>query len=88
MGIQSLTKHILPYAETVTLGSSQSKDAAPLSVKSVVIDGPSLVYHVYYRLLAWKDIRCDAIDPQPTCDQVSRGVATCLVDLANRGVEM
>lgn len=87
MGIQSLTRHILPYAETVILGNGQSQDAPP-SVKSVIIDGPSLVYHVYYRLLAWKDIRCDAIDPQPTCDQVSRGVATCLVDLANRGIEM
>lgn len=88
MGIQSLTKHILPYAETVVLGGSPSETDTPPRVGSVVIDGPSLVYHVYYKLLAWSDLTCDTIDPQPTCDQVSRGVASCLLQLQGRGVEM
>ncbi|KAJ5261473.1 hypothetical protein N7478_012068 [Penicillium angulare] len=88
MGIQSLTKHVLPYAETVVLDGSPSKTDLPPCVRSVVIDGPSLVYHVYYKLLAWSDLICDKIDPQPTCDQVSRGVASCLLQLKGRGIKI
>ncbi|KAJ5116507.1 hypothetical protein N7456_000855 [Penicillium angulare] len=88
MGIQSLTKHVLPYAETVVLDGGPSTTNSPPRVRSVVIDGPSLVYHVYYKLLAWSDLTCDKIDPQPTCDQVSRGVASCLLQLKGRGIEI
>lgn len=87
MGISYLTKHLLPYAETVSLGRQNGQDVPP-QVHAVVIDGPSLVYHVHDRLLAWTDPSCDILDVQPTCDEVSRGVVSCLLQLANRGVEM
>lgn len=86
MGISYLTKHLTPYAETVSLG--KPTDQGPPCVQSVVIDGPSLVYHVYYRLLAWTDPTCDVLDIQPTCDEVSRGVVSCLLQLIDLGVEM
>jgi hypothetical protein len=57
-------------------------------VRSVVIDGPSLVYHVYYRLLAWMSPVHDVLDLQPTCNEVSRAVVTCLLELTRRGIEM
>lgn len=87
MGISHLTKHLLPYAETVSLGRQNGQDEPP-RVHAVVIDGPSLVYHVYDRLLAWTDPSCDILDVQPTCDEVSRGVVSCLLQLADLGVEM
>jgi hypothetical protein len=86
MGISYLTKHLLPYAETVSLRRKSDQD--PPCVQSVVIDGPSLVYHVYYRLLAWTTPAYDVLDIQPTCDEVSRGVVSCLLQLIDLGVEM
>ncbi|KAJ5736623.1 uncharacterized protein N7483_001748 [Penicillium malachiteum] len=88
MGIPSLTKHLFPYGETVVLGDSSSQEDGPPTVRSVVIDGPSLVYHVNYRLLASTRISNGTLDPQPTCDEVSRGFASCLLQLVQRGVQI
>ncbi|CAG8181892.1 unnamed protein product [Penicillium olsonii] len=68
MGIPYLTKHLLPYADTVFLDGKHE----------VVIDGPSLVYHVHRRLLGWMDPNCDILDYQPSCDEISRGVGSFL----------
>ncbi|KAJ5611444.1 hypothetical protein N7528_008549 [Penicillium herquei] len=88
MGIPSLTKHLFPYGETVVLGDSSTQEDGPPTVRSVVIDGPSLVYHVNYRLLASTRISNGTLDPQPTCDEVSRGFASCLLQLVQRGVQI
>ncbi|KAF3401864.1 hypothetical protein F1880_009712 [Penicillium rolfsii] len=90
MGIPYLTKHLLPYADSVLLGrgpDDQNLDQTP-RVRAVVIDGPSLVYHVYYRLLAGMGPVHDVLDMQPTCNEVSRAVVTCLVELSRRGIEI
>ncbi|KAJ5692055.1 hypothetical protein N7462_001478 [Penicillium macrosclerotiorum] len=90
MGIPYLTRHLLPYAESVLLnGSSLDRPQQDVPrVQAVVIDGPSLVYHVYYRLLAWMDSTQDALDIQPTCNEVSRAFVNCLVELIRRGIEI
>ncbi|KAJ5522646.1 hypothetical protein N7513_013219 [Penicillium frequentans] len=88
MGIPSLTKHLSQYTDTVVLSGDSVTLGGPPHIRSVVIDGPSLVYHVYYRLLAWADIAYDALDIQPTCDEVSRGVVSFLLQLKDRGVEI
>ena len=88
MGIPSLTKHLSQYTETVMLSGKPGTPGSPPHIRSVVIDGPSLVYHVYYRLLAWADIGYDALDIQPTCDEVSRGVVSFLLQLKDQGVEI
>jgi hypothetical protein len=79
MGIPYLTKHLLPYAENVyDLNGLQA----------VVIDGPSLVYHIHRRLLGWMDPNCDILDFQPSCDEISRGVSSYLLQLTRLGVKM
>lgn len=90
MGIPYLTKHLLPYANSVLLGGvpDDQKLDQTHRVRAIVIDGPSLVYHVYYRLLAWMGPVHDVLDMQPTCNEVSRAVVSCLVDLSRRGIEM
>ena len=78
MGIPYLTKHLLPHAETVFLGGDVE----------VVIDGPSLVYHIHRRLLGWMDPNCDILDYQPSCDEISRGVGNFLLELTRLRVKM
>lgn len=84
MGIPYLTRHLLPCADAVVLGSSDITELPRL--QSIVIDGPSLVYHVYYRLLASMSPACNVLDVQPTCNEVSRGVVSFLYQLASLGV--
>ncbi|KAJ6001683.1 hypothetical protein N7522_006910 [Penicillium canescens] len=86
MGIQYLTKHLLPYAENVQLDGQPDSDLA--RVRRVVIDGPSLVYHVHHRLLSWIDPSCDILDVQPSCDEISHGVCSYLLQLRKLGVEI
>ncbi|KAF7713554.1 Uncharacterized protein PECH_000574 [Penicillium ucsense] len=95
MGIANLTKHLLPYADSVVLGDTAAAGADGVSildesarVRSVVIDGPSLVYHVYYRLLASMSPAHDVLDVQPTCDEISCAVVTCLSELTRRGIQI
>lgn len=60
MGIPKLIPTLQPFAERVIIGNSNpdtqltSNDTTSIRprVNSVVIDGPSLVYHVYHRLLS------------------------------------
>ncbi|KAJ5110726.1 hypothetical protein N7532_001261 [Penicillium argentinense] len=87
MGIPHLTRHLTPYAETVSLGQN-SENTELCYLNSVVVDGPSLVYHVYHRLLACMDPACEIWDVQPTCNEVSRGVVSFLSQLASVGVKV
>ncbi|CAI7623047.1 unnamed protein product [Penicillium crustosum] len=87
MGIPHLTRHLLPYAESVLLDGRAIDSELP-RVQAVVIDGPSLVYHVYRRLLGWMDPSSDVLDYQPTCDEISRGVISFLLQLTRMGVNI
>lgn len=79
MGIPHLTSHLHPYAENVFIGRD---------VEAVVIDGPSLVYHIHHRLRGWMDPNSDILDYQPSCDEISRGVVSFLLQLTRLGVKM
>ena len=86
MGIPHLTRHLFPFAESVRL--SGGEEDGVLCVQSVVIDGPSLVYNVYFRLLSCVEQTLNPIDAQPTCDEVSMGVMFYLLQLTILGVKM
>jgi len=86
MGIPHLTRHLLPFSEPVHLGDNSISGIK--CIKSVVIDGPSLVYHVYFRLLSWTDTHLNALDAQPTCEEVSIGVMIYLLQLRNLNIQM
>lgn len=58
------------------------------SIESVVIDGPSLVYYIFSRLLAWKDPTLNILDAQPSCCEVSFGVMVFLLQLMCSGINM
>lgn len=89
MGIPRLTQHLQPFSDTVLLGRRlNSQQEEQNHVESIVIDGPSLVYHVYWRLLSWSDPKLNFPNSQPTCNEVSCGVMICLLQLSILGVRM
>ncbi|KAL1965416.1 hypothetical protein VTN77DRAFT_5672 [Rasamsonia byssochlamydoides] len=82
MGIPHLTRHLVSFSEPIRLGGhGKSPEDGIKSVTSVVIDGPSLVYHIFSTLLSWMDVHLNPFDAQPTCEEVSVAVMTYLVQL-------
>ncbi|KAL4778749.1 XPG domain containing-domain-containing protein [Aspergillus varians] len=90
MGIPRLRRHLLPFCQTVLLQKATDPEHEDLEcISSVVVDGPSLVYSVYSRLLSWFSLTGPCrIDTLPTCDEVSRGVMLYLMHLNMLGVEI
>ncbi|KAK2737886.1 hypothetical protein FQN57_007337 [Myotisia sp. PD_48] len=84
MGIPRLTRRLLPYAETVWLGERADGDAKQL--RSVVIDGPALVYHVYFCLRSRMENWLNPLSAQPSSNEVSIGVMKFLHLLQQAGV--
>jgi hypothetical protein len=89
MGIANLTRHLVSLSESVHLGDSASSSADDVNVvRSVVIDGPSFVYHVNSTLSSWADPHFNPFERQPTCDEVSTAVALYLLLLQNAKVNV
>ncbi|KAL2837502.1 XPG domain containing-domain-containing protein [Aspergillus pseudoustus] len=90
MGIPRLRHHLLPFSQVVAVRKERAADENGLPcIHSVVIDGPSLVYNVYSRLLSWFSASNPCtIDALPTCEEVSRGVMIYLLHLTIVGVEI
>ncbi|KAL6229874.1 hypothetical protein BDW75DRAFT_234852 [Aspergillus navahoensis] len=87
MGIPHLRRHLTPFAQTVLL--QNGADAHLECIRCVVIDGPSLVFSVYARLLSWfLTTSSNMVEALPTCDEVSRGVMLYLMHLKMLGVEI
>lgn len=90
MGIPRLRQHLLSFCQPVLFqGATDRNDEGIECIRSVVIDGPSLVYSVYSRLLSWFSVTGPSrLDALPTCDEVSQGVMLYLVHLEMLGVKM
>lgn len=89
MGIPRLTRVISPFSQPILLdGRNITPQGEIRCIQSVVIDGPSMVYHVFSRLLAWMDPSVQSQDAQPTCDEVSLGVMIYLLHLSIVGVKV
>lgn len=76
MGIPRLTSDLQPYLGSVEF----SPDAGP---STVIIDGPSLVYHVYNQLAAHNvaQDRAHAWSQVPSYEDLNSGVVCFLADL-------
>lgn len=89
MGIPHLTRLLLPFSEDVLVeGKQRPQSEGVQKIESVVIDGPSLVYHVYQRLLSSSNTRLNILDAQPTCNEVSIGVMMYLLQLMILGTKV
>lgn len=90
MGIPRLSQDLRPYAEGVTLhSSSQGSHQNPDVISSMVIDGPSLVYYVYHKLLAYKSLRTPTLVAQiPTYHEINEALRQFLSNLEADNVEV
>ncbi|DAA77983.1 TPA_exp: Uncharacterized protein A8136_5686 [Trichophyton benhamiae CBS 112371] len=87
MGIPRLKGHLLRYEEAVWLGRTAPQGQENTrNITSVVIDGPALVYHVYYGLMAAMEQHLNPFSAQPASDEVSVGVMKMLLHLRAIGV--
>ncbi|KAJ9606830.1 hypothetical protein H2200_008840 [Cladophialophora chaetospira] len=82
MGIQRLLQDLLPYAEGVTFGAAPKGTLECNTIKNLVVDGPSLVYFVYHKLLSYQK---SAALP-PTYAEINQGVRHILADIQSHGV--
>ncbi len=86
MGIPGLTAKLLPYATSAKLGTYHEDQSHDIS--RVIIDGPSLAYHVYNRLLACKPASLNALDANPSYEELGRGALVFLDALTEHNVVM
>lgn len=87
MGIPRWTQDLTPYLEAgVTTTTSDSETR--LVIENIVIDGPSLVYHVYNALaLSSSTITTGSLN-EPTYLQLNAAIDVFLTDLESCGAKM
>lgn len=89
MGIPRLTQDLHPYASRVDLGTSATLSTSTRSIQHLVIDGPSLVYLIYNKLLASSASRCPALEGVlPSNSEINQGFHHFLTDLEENGVRI
>lgn len=88
MGIPRLSQDLNPYAERVYLGTSPLSISAH-KIDQLVIDGPSLVYLIYNKLLAYRASRSPVLDGGlPRYAEINQGFHHFLSDLEKCGVHV
>lgn len=90
MGIPRLSQDLHPYTERVVLGQPQQTSLAvdASSVQTLIIDGPSVVYFVYNKLLAYKSLgSAPAAVAVLTYEEINRASQYFLHQLTRYGVD-
>ena len=90
MGVRGLAKHLLPYAEWKVLGNpAEGQSRSPHHEgRKVVIDGPSLAFFIYRRLLALTLNGSSIIDSIPSYSMLARAAVAFLQQLQACGLIM
>ena len=86
MGIPRLTQDLSHYTELAVLSSRSEGNEDEVPISKIVIDGPSLVYHVYDGLLRRMTPAEIASATMPTYSEVIAGVGSLIKALCDKGV--
>lgn len=86
MGINRWTQDLTAYLESVVL-TKPTKDGAELAIQNVVIDGPSMVYHVYNSINTKEHMSTVRLTV-PSYTQLNKSVEVFLTDLESCGIKM
>ena len=89
MGIRRLTSCLEPYSVPGLLGCRDlpcPTHSPQIHSNCVIIDGPGLAYHVFYRILAHKPESWNALDAMPTYKEVGELTILWLRELRMHGV--
>jgi len=84
MGIQRLTQDLRPYLERCIITHSPV-DETRIRIVNLVIDGPSMVYHVYKLLVRSTAWYPEGTIPQPSYALLNTAVHCFLSDLESCG---
>ncbi|KAK5062717.1 hypothetical protein LTR84_004791 [Exophiala bonariae] len=88
MGIPRLSQDLHPYADRVPVGKLYPSTSA-LNLEHLVIDGPSLVYLVYNRLLTYRASRSPVLNGGlPRYSEINHGLQYFLADLEDCGAQI
>ena len=91
MGIPRLSQDLLPYSEQRYLGTAlgQSPRTKDRVITSLIIDGPSVVYYIYNKLLAYKTSSTPTLTAQlPSYVEINQALHEFLSEIEDRGVEL
>ena len=88
MGIPLLTQDLMAYAELVSLGEDTAVTEDGVRISRIVIDGPSLVYHVYANLLRQSNAATRPTLVLPTYREICVATESLISTLKFLGVEM
>lgn len=74
MGIPRLAGHLQAYSVTSILGrqATESQDVINTPLSPMIVDGPGLAYHTYYRLLAHKSMSLKSLDAIPSYTEIGQ----------------
>src|SRR4051794_40318818 len=88
MGIPRLSQDLHPYADRVPIGKL-NPSTSTLNIEHLVIDGPSLVYLAYNRLLAYRASRSPVLNGGiPRYSEINHGFQYFLADLEDCGAQI
>lgn len=85
MGITHLAKLLHVFAEFSPLGCKSTGCKEHPSDKKIIIDGPSLAYHIYHCGLAHSPSNLGPIDSIPSNDSVGKATLAFLDELQCHG---
>lgn len=89
MGIPGLTRDMLQYLEPAVIARKQSNNDT-VNVQRLVIDGPSMVHHVYDRVARFNKTALSnpATNNTPTYKQINEATEVFLNHLSTCGATM
>ena len=89
MGIPRLTQDLAPYTETAILGRANHESEDAIVIDSIVVDGPSLVYHVYNALIRHRILEAGTGAARiPTYHEIGTAAEFLLAELTSHGVNI
>lgn len=88
MGISRLRGHLEPFAELIVLGCTTTNCKEHSTQREIIIDGPSLAYHIYYRVFAHKPAYLGPIDAIPSYTELGKAFLVFLDELVRYGIKV
>lgn len=85
MGVPHLAKQLHAFAEFAPLGCKSEGCSLHPSDKKIIIDGPSLAYHIYHCGLAHSPSNLGPIDALPSYEMLGKATVTFLDELQSYG---
>jgi hypothetical protein len=88
MGIPRLLGHLQTFAVPKILGCKTSGCNEHQTHQNIIIDGPSLAFYIYYRILAHRSSSTNPVDAVPSYDELGQATLIFLDELRRHGAVM